>query len=49
MYLTYYNLWIAKIYSKLIINLANNLFEEIHRIKVKYRHDDKKYDTCRQN
>ena len=27
-------------------NLANNLFEGIHRIKCKYKHDDKKCETC---
>ena len=26
-------------------NLVNNLFEEIHKIKCKYRHDDKKCKT----
>ena len=28
-------------------NLVNNLFEEIHRIKCKYEHDDNKYKTRR--
>ena len=28
-------------------NLANNLFDGIHRIKCKYGHDDKKCETCR--
>ena len=28
-------------------NLVNNFSEGIHRIKCKYRDDDKKYDTCR--
>ena len=28
-------------------NLVNNLSEGIHRIKCKYRHDDKKCGTCR--
>ena len=28
-------------------NLVNNLSDEIHRIKCKYRHDDKKCETCR--
>ena len=28
-------------------NLVNNFSEGIHRIKCKYRHDDKKWDTCR--
>ena len=27
-------------------NLANNLSEGIHRIKCKFRHDDKKCETC---
>ena len=27
-------------------NLANNLFDGIHRIKCKYGHDDKKCETC---
>ena len=27
-------------------NLVNNLSERIHRIKCKFRHDDKKCDTC---
>ena len=27
-------------------NLANNLSEGIHRIKYKYKHDDKKCETC---
>ena len=27
-------------------NLVNNLSEGIHRIKFKYRHDDKKCETC---
>ena len=27
-------------------NLVNNLPEEIHRIKCKCRHDDKKCETC---
>ena len=28
-------------------NLVNDFSEGIHRIKCKYREDDKKYDTCR--
>ena len=28
-------------------NLVNNLSDGIHRIKCKYRHDDKKCETCR--
>ena len=27
-------------------NLVNNLSEEIHKIKCKYGHDDKKCETC---
>ena len=27
-------------------NLVNNLSEGIHRIKCKYKHDDKKCETC---
>ena len=27
-------------------NIANNLSEGIHKIKCKYGHDDKKYETC---
>ena len=30
-----------------LTNLVNNLSEGIHRIKCKYGHDDKKYETCR--
>ena len=28
-------------------NLLNNLFERLHRIKCKFKHDDKKCETCR--
>ena len=28
-------------------NLVKNLSEGIHSIKCKYKHDDKKYETCR--
>ena len=28
-------------------NVVNNLSEGIHRIRCKYGHDDKKYQTCR--
>ena len=28
-------------------NLANNLSEGIHKIKCKYGHNDKKFETCR--
>ena len=27
-------------------NLVNNLSEVIHKIKCKFEHDDKKYETC---
>ena len=27
-------------------NLANNLYEGIHKIKCQYGHDDKQYGTC---
>ena len=27
-------------------NIANNLFEVIHKIKCKFGHDDKKCETC---
>ena len=27
-------------------NLVNNLFEGIHKVKLKLRHDDKKRETC---
>ena len=27
-------------------NLVNNLSEGVHRIKCKFRHDDKKCETC---
>ena len=29
-----------------LLNLFNNLAEEIHRIKCKFGHDDKKWETC---
>ena len=29
------------------LNLVNNLFEGIHKIKCKWEHDDKKYENCR--
>ena len=32
--------------ARSLSNLVNNLFEGIHRIKCKYGHDDKKYETC---
>ena len=27
-------------------NLVNNLSEGIHKLKCKFGHDDKKYETC---
>ena len=32
--------------ASLLSNLVNNLSEEIHKIKCKYGHDDKKYEAC---
>ena len=29
-----------------LLNLINNLAEQIHKIKWKYGHDDKKCETC---
>ena len=37
----------AKCVASTISNLVNNLSEGIYRIKCKYRHDDKKCETCR--
>ena len=39
--------WYHKIYGKLTIKFANNLSQGIHKIKCKYWHDDKKFETCR--
>ena len=36
-----------KICGKPLSNLVNNLAEGIHKIKCKYRHNDKKMWTCR--
>ena len=36
----------ARFTASSLSNLANNLSERIHRIKCKYRHDDKKCETC---
>ena len=33
--------------ASLLSNLVHNVFEGIHRIKCKYRHDDDKCETCR--
>ena len=32
--------------GSLLSNLVNSLSEGIHRIKCKFRHDDKKYEIC---
>ena len=37
----------ARFMASSLSNLVNNFFEKIHRIKCKYRHDDKKCETCR--
>ena len=36
----------ARFISSSLSNLVNNLIEEIHKKKCKYRHDNKKYETC---
>ena len=38
---------ITRFMASSLSNLVNNLFEGIHRIKCKYRHDHKKCETCR--
>ena len=37
----------ARFMASSLSNLVNNLSDEIHRIKCKYGHDDKKCKTCR--
>ena len=37
----------ARFIGSSLLNLVNNLSEEIHEIKSKYRHDDKKCETCK--
>ena len=37
----------ARFMTSSLSNLVNNLSERIHRIKCKYKHDDKKCKTCR--
>ena len=37
----------SKIYGKILWNLADNLSEGIHKIKCKFGHKDKKFETCR--
>ena len=36
----------ARVMASSLSNLINDLAEEIHRIKCKYRHDNKKCETC---
>ena len=36
----------ARFMASSLSNLVNNLSEGIHRIKCKFGHDDKKYETC---
>ena len=44
-----YNIYIfidsTRFMARLLSNLVNNLSEGIHRIKCKFRHDNKKYET----
>ena len=37
----------ARFMASSLSNPVNNLSEKIHRIKFKYKHDDKKCETCR--
>ena len=37
----------ARFMASSLSNLVNNLSEKIHRIKFKYKHDDRKCETCR--
>ena len=36
----------ARFMASSLSNLVSNLSERIHEIKCKYRHDDKKFETC---
>ena len=46
-YLKDYNLLgIARFMGNSLPNPVNNLFHEIHKIKCKYGHNDKKCETC---
>ena len=36
----------ARIMTSSLLNLVNNLPEGFHKIKCKYRHDDKKWEPC---
>ena len=47
-YLTYYNFLVAqKFMASSLSNLVNYLSEGIHKVKCKYRRNDKKCETCR--
>ena len=37
----------ARFMSSSLTNLVNNLCEEIHKIKCKFRHDDRKHERCK--
>ena len=37
----------ARFMTSSLSNFVNNLFEGIHKIECKYRHNDKKCETCR--
>ena len=37
----------ARLMASSLSNLVNNLSERVHRIKCKYGHNDKKWETCR--
>ena len=36
----------ARFMASSLSNLVNNFSEGVQRIKCKYRHDDKKFETC---
>ena len=36
----------ARFMASSLSNLVNNLAEGIHKVKCKYKHNDKKYETC---
>ena len=40
-------IYTARFMASSLSNLVNNLSEEIHKIKCKHGHDDKKCETCR--
>ena len=39
-------IYTARFMTSSLSNFVNNLFEELHRFKCKYRHDDKKCEIC---